>query len=326
MALDKNGNFGYGALSLTGAPFSSFLTMHYLVTGGAGFIGSHLATRLLRDGHRVRVIDNLSSGKRERVPEGAEFILADFTDLEAIKPHMKDIDGIFHVGALPRIPFSIEHPIESAKANIFGTLTVLTAARDAGVKRVVYSASSSAYGAQSVLPLRPDMPPNPLNPYALHKYVGEKFCEEFSTFYGMETVSLRYFNVYGPNMLDDGAYVTVISVFKRHKLAGTPLTIAGDGEQTRDFTHVSDVVEANVLAMQSPKVGKGEVLNVGAGNRHSVNEIARMFGGPTETIPPRPGEARDTLADISKTKELIDWEPKIRFEDGLKALLKEWGM
>jgi UDP-glucose 4-epimerase len=300
--------------------------MFYLVTGGAGFIGSNLVARLLKDGHRVRVIDDLSTGKRERVPEAAEFIPADFTDLEAIKPHMKGIDGVFHVGALPRILFSIEHPVESAKANILGTLAVLTAARDAGVKRVVYSASSSAYGAQSVLPLRPDMPPNPLNPYALHKYVGEKFCEEFSTFYGLETVSLRYFNVYGPGMSDDGAYVTVISVFKQQKLAGKPLTIAGDGEQTRDFTHVSDVVEANVLAMQSPNVGKGEVLNVGAGERHSVNEIARVFGGPTETLPSRPGEARDTMADIALTKKLIGWEPKISFADGLKALLKEWGM
>jgi UDP-glucose 4-epimerase len=300
--------------------------MNYLLTGGAGFIGSHLTVRLLRDGHRVRVIDNLSTGKRERVPEGAEFVLADFTDLEAIKPHFEGVDGVFHVGALPRIPFSIEHPIESAKANIFGTLAVLTAARDAGVKRVVYSASSSAYGIQPVLPLRPDMPPNPLNPYALHKYVGEKFCEEFSTYYGMETVSLRYFNVYGPNMADDGSYVTVISVFKQQKLANKPLTIAGDGEQTRDFTHVSDVVQANVLAMQSPNVGKGEVLNVGAGERHSVNEIAHLFGGPTETIPPRLVDARDTLADISRTKELIGWEPKIKFNDGLKALLKEWGI
>jgi UDP-glucose 4-epimerase len=300
--------------------------MNYLVTGGAGFIGSTLVVRLLKDGHHVRVIDNLSTGKRERVPEGAEFIQADFTDLEAIKMHFEGIDGVFHVGALPRIPFSIEHPIESAKANIFGTLTVLTAARDAGVKRVVYSASSSAYGAQPVLPLRPDMPPNPLNPYALHKYVGEKFCEEFSTFYGMETVSLRYFNVYGPNMADDGAYVTVISVFKQQKLAGKPLTIVGDGGQTRDFTHVSDVVEANVLAMQSAKVGKGEVLNVGAGERHSVNEIAQIFGGPTESLPPRPGEARDTLADTSRTKELIGWEPKVKFIEGLKDLLGDWGI
>lgn len=298
----------------------------YLVTGGAGFIGSNLVARLLADGHRVRVIDNLSTGKRERVPEGAEFVLADFTRLDEIKPHFAGIDGVFHVGALPRIPFSIEHPIEAATANIFGTLNVLVAARDAGVKRVVYSASSSAYGAQPELPLRPDMPVNPLNPYALHKQVGEVFCRHFSFFYGLETVSLRYFNVYGPGMADEGAYVTVISVFKKQKLAGQPLTIHGDGEQTRDFTHVTDVVDANARAMTSSKVGQGEVLNVGSGERHSINKIAKIFGGPVEYQAGRKGEARDSLADIALTRELIGWEPKVKFEEGLRALLKEWGM
>ncbi len=298
----------------------------YLVTGGAGFIGSNLVARLLKDGHRVRVLDNLSTGKRVRVPEGAEFVLADFTRLDEIKPHFAGVDGVFHVGALPRIPFSIEHPIEAATANIFGTLNVLVAARDAGVKRVVYSASSSAYGAQPELPLRPDMPVNPLNPYALHKQVGEVFCRHFSFFYGLETVSLRYFNVYGPGMADEGAYVTVISVFKKQKLAGQPLTIHGDGEQTRDFTHVTDVVDANARAMTSSKVGQGEVLNVGSGERHSINKIAKIFGGPVEYQEGRKGEARDSLADISQTRELIGWEPKVKFDEGLRALLKEWGI
>ncbi|OGL73298.1 hypothetical protein A3E39_01145 [Candidatus Uhrbacteria bacterium RIFCSPHIGHO2_12_FULL_60_25] len=298
----------------------------YLVTGGAGFIGSHLAKRLIADGHRVRIIDNLSTGRRERVPEAAEFIQADFTKLHEIKPHFAGVDGVFHVGALPRIPFSIEHPIEAAQANIFGTLNVLVAARDAGVKRVVYSASSSAYGAQPELPLRPDMPVNPLNPYALHKQVGEVFCRHFSFFYGLETVSLRYFNVYGSGMADEGAYVTVISVFKNQKLAGQPLTIHGDGGQTRDLTHVSDVVDANVRAMTSPNVGKGEVLNVGSGERHSINKIAGFFGGPVTRQDARKGEARDSLADISLTKELLGWEPRIRFDEGLRSLLKEWGI
>jgi nucleoside-diphosphate-sugar epimerase len=300
--------------------------MHYLITGGAGFIGSHLADALLVEGHQVRILDNLSTGKRERVPAGAEFIEADFTDLEAIRPHVLGIDGVFHVGALPRIPYSIDHPIESAQANMMGTLNVLVAARDAGVRRVVYSASSSAYGTQDELPLRTEMRPNPLNPYALQKYVGELLCEEFSRFYGLETVSLRYFNVYGPRMADEGAYVTVIAIFMRQRKANEPLSVAGNGEQTRDFTHVSDIVRANILAMASPTVGKGEVLNVGSGERHTVNEIAKIIGGPVTHIEARFGEARDSLADISRTKELIGWEPRVRFIDGLNDLLRQNGI
>jgi UDP-glucose 4-epimerase len=298
----------------------------YLVTGGAGFIGSHLAEALLKAGHRVCVIDNLSTGKRERVPEGAEFVEADFTKLDEIAPHFAGVDGVFHVGALPRIPFSIEHPIPAAEANVMGTLNVFVAARDAGVKRVVYSASSSAYGAQEELPLRPDMPPNPLNPYALHKYIGEKIAEQFHRFYGMETVSLRYFNVYGPRMADEGAYVTVISHFKRQKKEGKPLQIHGDGEQTRDFTHVFDVVRANILAMESPNVGSGEVLNVGAGENWSINYIAERFGGPTEFVEGRKGEARHTKADPRLTTEKLGWKPEIRFPEGLGMILEEEGM
>lgn len=296
--------------------------MHYLVTGGAGFIGSHLVDALLRDGHHVRVIDNLSTGKRERVPAEAEFVEADFTKLEQIAPHFAGMDGVFHVGALPRIPFSIEYPIPAAEANVMGTLNVFVAARDAGVKRVVYSASSSAYGAQEALPLRPDMPANPLNPYALHKYIGEKIAEQFHRFYGMETVSLRYFNVYGPRMADEGAYVTVISHFTRQKKEGKPLQIHGDGEQTRDFTHVFDVVRANLLAMESPHVGAGEVLNVGAGESWSINYIADAFGGPREYVEGRKGEARHTRADTSGTTERLGWKPEIRFPEGLRRILE----
>jgi len=170
------------------------------------------------------------------------------------------------------------------------------------------------------------MPANPLNPYALHKFVGEKNAEHFAQFYGLETISLRYFNVYGPCMATDGAYVTVISHFVRQKKAGQPLVVHGDGEQSRDFTHVSDVVRANMLAMTSPNVGKGEVLNVGAGLRHSVNKIANIVGGPVEHVAGRIGEARHTQADISKTKELIGWEPRVRFDDGLRDLLRSQGI
>jgi nucleoside-diphosphate-sugar epimerase len=212
------------------------------------------------------------------------------------------------------------------QTNVMGTLNVLIAARDAKVKRVVYSASSSAYGNQPELPLRPDMTANPLNPYALQKYIGEKLCEQFWRLYGLETVSLRYFNVYGPRMADEGAYVTVISIFKRQRKAGEPLTVAGDGEQTRDFTHVSDVVRANMLAMTSDRVGHGEVLNVGGGEQHSINKIARIVGGPVTFIPARPAEARDTKADITLTKELLGWEPFVKFDDGLRQLLREEGI
>ncbi|MFZ2803665.1 MAG: NAD-dependent epimerase/dehydratase family protein [Patescibacteria group bacterium] len=300
--------------------------MNYLVTGGAGFIGSNLVDALVADGHHVRILDNLSTGKRERINPAAEFVEKDFTKLDEIRPAFDGIDGVFHVGALPRIPLSIDDPVGTMQANVIGTLNVMVAARDAKVKRVVYSASSSAYGSQPMMPLRPDMPANPLNPYALHKFIGEKLAEEFFRFYGLETVSLRYFNVYGPHMATEGAYVTVISHFMRQKKAGEPLTIAGDGEQTRDFTHVSDVVRANMLAMASPNVGKGEVLNVGAGEKHSVNEIAQIIGGPIVHIDARPGEARDTLADTSLTKQLIGWEPTVKFSEGLRELLRSNGL
>lgn len=298
----------------------------YLVTGGAGFVGSNLSEELLKQGHSVRIIDNLSTGKRENIPDGAEFLELDFTDLEAIRPAFEGVDGVFHVGALPRVPFSIEHPIESSEANIFGTLNVLVAARDAKVKRLVYSASSSAYGGSPDMPYTPDMKVKPLSPYAVQKYVGELFAEQFARLFGIETVSLRYFNVFGPRMADEGAYVTVISIFARQRKNGEPLTIAGDGEQTRDMTHVSDVVRANILAMQSPKVGKGEVLNVGTGTRHSINKIARIVGGTTTFIPARAGDPHDSLADISLTKELLGWEPLVAFDDGLRATLRLFGI
>jgi UDP-glucose 4-epimerase len=175
------------------------------------------------------------------------------------------------------------------------------------------------------MPLRPDVRPNPLNPYALQKYVGEMLAEEFSRFYGLETVSLRYFNVYGPRMADEGAYVTVIAIFMRQRLAGEALSIAGDGEQTRDFTHVFDVVRANVAAMNSASVGKGEVLNVGAGKAWSINDVARIIGGKTKHIEARFGEAKDSLADISRTKMMLGWEPQVVFEQGMKDLLRMYG-
>lgn len=296
--------------------------MKYLVTGGAGFIGSHLVQTLLDEGHSVRVLDNLSTGKRENIDARADFQEADIRHLDAIRPLFSGIDGVFHVAALPRVQLSIEQPSETNEINITGTLNVLIAARDGGVKRVVYSASSSAYGDPISLPLREDMKPAPKSPYGLQKYVGEEYARLASMFWGIETVNLRYFNVYGPRMASDGAYVTVIAIFNRQKLAGEPLTITGDGTQTRDFTFITDVVRANMLAMQSTKVGKGEVINIGAGSNQSVLDVAKRIGGRITYLPARV-EPHDTLADRTRAKELLGWEPDVPFSEGITRTI-EW--
>lgn len=286
----------------------------YLVTGGAGFIGSTLAKRLLGKGHEVFIIDNLSTGKRENVPEGTTFFEADLTHLDSVRSYFKGVDGVFHVAAMPRVPYSVEYPIDSSRNNIFSTLNTLVAACDAGVKRVVYSASSSAYGNNFELPQHPTMLPDPLSPYALQKLIGEYYCKLFVELYDMECVSLRYFNVYGPNMAEGGAYVTVMAIFKQQYLEGKPLMIFGDGEQTLSFCHVDDVVSANILAMTSPKVGNAEVLNVSGDASVSINEIAKKFNHPVEHLDPRSGDPKHSMGDISKTKELLGWEPRISFE------------
>ena len=288
----------------------------YLVTGGAGFIGSHVAEALLARGDRVRVLDNFSTGKRSNVPKGVELFELDITQLESIRPAFEGVDGVFHLAALPRVQISIERPLETHHANITGTLNVLLAAKDAKVRRLVYSASSSAYGDTDVLPEPETLLPQPLSPYGLQKYVGEHYARLFAQLYGMETVSLRYFNVYGPRMADEGAYVTVIAVFLRERAAGKPLPITGDGTQTRDFTHVRDVVRANLLAMESSRVGKGEVLNIGNGENRSVNDVAKSIGGPTMNLPARI-EPHDTLADNRRARELLGWRPE---EDYSKAV------
>ena len=295
--------------------------MNALVTGGAGFIGSNLVERLIKDGHNVAIVDNLSTGKRENLHKDAEFFEFDISDLDAIKPAFVDRDVVFHIAALPRLTRSIEDPASTFKSNVTGTLNVLLAARDTGAKRLVYSASSSAYGFQEKLPLSEDMPAKPVNPYGLSKYIGEELCAQFTNFYGFDTISLRYFNVYGPHMDIEGEYSTVIGKFLRLKSEGKPLTIVGDGKQTRDFTNVRDVVEANVLASQIDN-GNGEVINIGAGNNHSVQEIADIVGGEQVYVPERPGEVKDTLADISKAKKILGWEPKISLKEGINQLMK----
>jgi nucleoside-diphosphate-sugar epimerase len=296
-----------------------------IVTGGAGFIGANLAEALLKEGYEVHVVDDLSGGKKENVPDGAVFHELDINETGPLTEICKDADFVFHLAAKPRVPYSIDHPQDSNRANIDGTVSVLVAAKDAKVKRVVYSASSSAYGDQEKLPLTEEMLPNPMHPYGLQKFVGEEYCRVFSSVYGLQTVSLRYFNVYGPKLNPEGAYALVIGIFIRQTKAGEPLTITGDGTKTRDFTHVSDVVQANLLAAESSTVGKGEVINIGAGRNVSVNYLASLFGGSTVNIPPRI-EAQDSLADIAKAKQLLGWEPKINLEDGIQELKKLFGV
>jgi UDP-glucose 4-epimerase len=280
-------------------------TKRAVVTGGAGFIGGHLASALKRDGWEVQVVD-IKTGTDIRKPE--DLALA-----------FKNAAYVFHLAALPRVQYSIEYPHESHDTNVTGTLNVLLAAREAGISRVVYSASSSAYGPATDMPLRESKSPHPISPYALQKYAGELYCRMFSEVYGLSTVSLRYFNVYGPGADPEGPYAQVIPKFIAMRLAGKPMTITGDGTQTRDLVHVRDVVRANLLAAQSDRVGKGETINIGTGQNASIKRIAELIGGPTEYIAPR-FEPHDTLADISRAKELLGWEPQVALEEGIAEL------
>lgn len=291
-----------------------------VVTGGAGFIGSHLVDVLVDRGFDVHIIDNRVGGRRERINPGAEFHEDDVRDLRRIRPVIEGATYVFHLAALPRVQESIERPVETHDANVTGTLNVLVAALEGQVRRVVYSASSAAYGDQPVMPLTETMTANPRSPYGLHKCVGEQYCALFSAVYGLSTVSLRYFNVYGPRLDADGAYALVIGKFLKQRSEGRPLTITGDGTQTRDFTHVRDVVRANLLAAESDRVGHGEVINIGAGKNVSIRDVAALIGGPVEHIAPRL-EPHDTLADTTRARRLLGWTPTVPFEDGLSELL-----
>jgi nucleoside-diphosphate-sugar epimerase len=291
-----------------------------LVTGGAGFIGSHLVEALLQRHCVVRVVDNFTTGKSERVVPGAELISADIRNGESIALPFNGVDCVFHTAALARVPLSIEKPLETHMTNVVGTLNVLLAARNAGVRRVIFSGSSSVYGDQPSLPLREDMKPNPLSPYALQKLVGEQYTRMFHLLYGMETLTLRYFNVFGPRMATEGAYVTVLSAFMRARRAGNPLTVHGDGEQTRDFTHVRDVVRANLLAMDC-EIADGRPLNIGQGHAVSVNWLADRIGGMRVYQPPRLGDVRNTLADYAQARAILGWTPQVTTEEGLDELI-----
>jgi nucleoside-diphosphate-sugar epimerase len=293
-----------------------------LVTGGAGFVGSHLVDALIARGHRVRVIENFAGGRRGQLHPAAELVEADVRDAAAIAPAFDGgVDCVFHVAALPRIPLSIERPVETHLVNVVGTLNVLVAARDRKVRRVIFSGSSSIYGVQPRLPLVETMTPNPLNPYALQKHVGEQYVRMFHALYGLQTLTLRYFNVYGPRMADEGAYALAIAVFLKARREGRPLTIFGDGEQTRDFTHVSDVAAANLLAMDAA-VADGRAINIGYGHNVSINRVAAIIGGPVVRMASRPAEMRDTLADRTQAERVLGWRPLISIEEGLADLVK----
>tara|TARA_B100000886_G_scaffold71583_1_gene45713 strand:+ start:439 stop:1347 length:909 start_codon:yes stop_codon:yes gene_type:complete len=302
--------------------------MKYIVTGGAGFIGSNLVDLLIDKGHEVDVIDNFSTGKKENCNKKAQYFeldISDYSNYDDLKKILRGSDGVFHLAALPRVQESIDNPLHFEKNNTLSTINILKACADSHVNRLVYSASSSAYGNAIKLPLQEEDPVNPISPYAMQKYYGEVACKMFANVYGIETVSLRYFNVYGERQSLEGAYALVMCVFARQRLNNEPLTIRGDGEQRRDFTHVKDIAKANLLAMNSKKVGNGEVINIGNSDNRSVNQIAKMIGGPTVNVDPVV-EPRETLADNSKAKNLLGWSPSIMIEDWVKKYKKDLGI
>ena len=302
--------------------------MKYVVVGGAGFIGSNIVDKLIEQNHEVVIIDNLSTGKMENVNPKASIEYLDISNTKEC-PSMVEImsgaDSVFLLAAKARVQPSIENPVEYEMNNTIGTLNVLKCASDAGVKRVVYSASSSAYGNTDKLPSVESDPVNPLSPYGAQKYYGEVMCKMFSEVYGLETVSLRYFNIYGERQNVGGAYAMVIGIFVDQLLNGKPMTIRGDGEQRRDFTYVGDVVNANILASQSENVGNGEVINIGNGDNRSINDIADMIGGDRVNVDPVI-EPKATLADNSKAEKLLGWKPTQNIEDWIPKYKEEMGL
>lgn len=302
------------------------MSSSYLVTGGAGFIGSHIAEALVKQGERVKVLDNFATGKRENIApflDDLELVEGDLRSLEDIRKAVKGVDVVLHQGALPSVPKSVEDPVGTNESNITGTLNVLIAARDAGVRRVVYAASSSAYGESPTLPKEEAMKPEPLSPYAIQKYVGELYCRNFYELYGLETVSLRYFNVFGPRQDPASQYAAVIPRFITALAAGNPPTIYGDGEQSRDFTYVENVVRANLLAARVEGIA-GEMMNFACGKRCTLNELLAEIQQIMHTrvdpvyTDPRPGDVKHSLADIRKSRLLLGYEPHIPLEEGLK--------
>jgi len=304
--------------------------MRYLVTGGAGFIGSNLVNKLLDDGHEVVVIDNESSDAHEQFywNDKAENYKYDIADYEDIFPLFKGVDAVFHIAAQARIQICINDPTTAAKSNVLGTCCVLQAAKENGVRRLVYSSTSSAYGLINEPPLVETMPNGCLNPYSVTKVAGEDLCKMYTDLYGFETVILRYFNVYGEHQPIRGQYAPVIGIFQRQLAAGEVMTVVGDGLQTRDYTHVSDVVAINIAAATTEnKEAIAETFNVGYGESFSVIDLVRMIGDSDEPkegvdfvyIPQRPGEARDTLSDCTKANRMLNWKSKVKLEDWITS-------
>jgi len=298
-----------------------------LVTGGAGFVGSNLVDKLIDMDVEVVILDNLSTGNINNVNKKADFIYCDISvpHIDFLVEKMEGVDVVFHTAASARVQPSIEDPISFNEANVNGTLNILFAAHKAGVKRVVYSASSSAYGNATRFPTPEEHSTNPLSPYGLQKYIGEQYCKMFSEVYGLDTVSLRYFNVYGERMLLEGAYCLVLGIFAKQMLEGKPLTINNDGEQRRDFTYVGDVIEANILSAVREENFGGDVFNIGNGKNYSVNEVAEMFGGQ-KTQGAQVLEPFQSLADNSKACLLLDWNPKGDLPKWIKKYKEELGI
>ncbi len=298
-----------------------------IVTGGAGFIGSHIVDALVATGkYEVHIIDNLSGGRKENLNPKAFFHELDMREKDKLVPIFMGAHCVFHTAAIPSVQYSIEYPLETEDINVNGTISVLIAMKEANAKRIVYSASGgAAYGDQEKFPADEAMLPRPKSPYGLQKYVGEHLCRLWHEIHGLEAISLRYFNIYGPRQSDRGAYASVIPIFLKMRKKGEEMTITGDGKVTRDFVHVSDVVRANILAMENQTLGKGEVINIGGGKEQSVLEIAEMIGGPYKFIASRI-EPQRSLADITLAKSLLGWEPKVSFKEGIMQLKKLSGI
>jgi nucleoside-diphosphate-sugar epimerase len=305
--------------------------MRYVVTGGAGFIGSNTVDELVRRGESVVVLDDLSSGKEENLAEirsKISFIKGSITDLEAVRKAMQSADYVLHLAARTSVPRSVKDPLETNKINVEGTLNVLVAARDAKVKRVVFAASSSAYGETATLPKVETMQPEPISPYGVAKYAGELYAQTFGRVYGLENVCLRYFNIFGPRQDPDSPYSGVLAKFCTAFLEKTQPVVFGDGKQSRDFTFVENAVAANLLACDAPNVS-GKVFNIGTGGRVTLNQtlalLADLTGNTLETKyePPRDGDIRDSQADITQAREFLQYEPSVTFEEGLRRTV-DW--
>ncbi|MEQ8303155.1 MAG: SDR family oxidoreductase [Cytophagales bacterium] len=296
-----------------------------LVTGGAGFIGSHLVDLLLNEGYKVKVIDNLSNGridnlKQHKGNDDFELLIEDVSNYDKIEPFFKNVDWVFHLAALADIVPSIEEPMKYHNSNVDGTISVLEAAKKHGIKRLIYAASSSCYGIPEKYPTSENSPISPQYPYAFTKFIGEQYVMHWYQVYGLPVTSLRFFNVYGPRSRTSGTYGAVFGVFLAQKIAGKPFTIVGDGTQTRDFTFVTDVVKACYESAKSEKA-IGQTMNVGSGNTYSVNQLVELLEGPYEFIPKRPGEPDCTFADTTKILALTNWKPQVSLENGVKEML-----